>query len=66
MLNVLVLQVAATAAVVFILAGVRVPVQASDIMTRELTHPDPNTRLNAILRYDDYSARKLTSLFFMV
>ncbi|KAK4295652.1 hypothetical protein Pmani_031795 [Petrolisthes manimaculis] len=44
-------EVAATAAVVFILAGVRVPVQASDIMTRELTHSDPNTRLNAILRF---------------
>nr|XP_027221615.1 protein unc-80 homolog [Penaeus vannamei] len=44
-------EVTATAAVVFILAGVRVPAHASDIMTRELTHPDPCTRLNAILRF---------------
>ncbi|XP_042889771.1 protein unc-80 homolog isoform X4 [Penaeus japonicus] len=44
-------EVTATAAVVFILAGVRVPVHTSDIMTRELTHPDPCTRLNAILRF---------------
>ncbi|XP_063871430.1 protein unc-80 homolog isoform X10 [Scylla paramamosain] len=44
-------EVSATAAVVFILAGVRVPAHTSDIMTRELTHPDPNTRLNAILRF---------------
>ncbi|XP_050693714.1 protein unc-80 homolog isoform X3 [Eriocheir sinensis] len=44
-------EVSATAAVVFILAGVRVPSHTSDIMTRELTHPDPNTRLNAILRF---------------
>ncbi|XP_071534011.1 protein unc-80 homolog isoform X8 [Panulirus ornatus] len=44
-------EVTATAAVVFILAGVRVPAHTSDVMTRELTHPDPNTRLNAILRF---------------
>ncbi|XP_042207937.1 protein unc-80 homolog isoform X3 [Homarus americanus] len=44
-------EVTATAAVTFILAGVRVPIYASDVMTRELTHPDPNTRLNAILRF---------------
>lgn len=49
-------QVTATAAVVFILAGVRVPAHASDIMTRELTHPDPCTRLNAILRCISYIA----------
>ncbi|XP_069159541.1 protein unc-80 homolog isoform X1 [Procambarus clarkii] len=44
-------EVTATAAVVFILAGVRIPVHTSDVMTRELTHQDPNTRLNAILRF---------------
>ncbi|CAL4091464.1 unnamed protein product, partial [Meganyctiphanes norvegica] len=44
-------QVSASAAVVFILGGVRVPTHVSDIMTRELTHSDPNTRLNAILRF---------------
>ncbi|XP_066978451.1 protein unc-80 homolog isoform X1 [Macrobrachium rosenbergii] len=44
-------EVTATAAVVFILAGVRIPSHASEIMTTELTHPDPSTRLNAILRF---------------
>ena len=40
----------ATSAVVFILSGVRVPLHASEVMTRELTHSDPSVRLNAILR----------------
>ena len=43
-------QVSSTSAVVFILGGVRMHVHTTDIMTRELTHPDPTTRLNAILR----------------
>ncbi|KAF2352742.1 hypothetical protein FHG87_016501 [Trinorchestia longiramus] len=45
------LKVAATAGVVFIVAGVRVPQYTSDVISRELTHSDPSVRLNAILRF---------------
>lgn len=45
------LQVSATAGVVFIVAGVRIPQYTSDVINRELTHSDPSVRLNAILRF---------------
>jgi len=43
-------EVAATAASLFILAAVRAPNQAMDIMHHGLHHQDPATRINAILR----------------
>lgn len=43
-------EVAATAASLFILCSVKVPQQVSDLMHNSLAHPDPNVRINAILR----------------
>jgi hypothetical protein len=43
-------EVAASAASLFILAAVRAPNQAMDIMHRGLHHQDPAARINAILR----------------
>ncbi|XP_066993860.2 protein unc-80 homolog [Anabrus simplex] len=44
-------EVAATAASLFILAAVRAPNQASDIMHHGLHHQNPSVRINAILRF---------------
>jgi hypothetical protein len=43
-------EVTATAASLFILAAVRAPTQAMDIMHHGLHHQDPAARINAILR----------------
>ena len=43
-------EVAATAVSLFILAAVRAPSQAIDIMQHGLHHQDPAARINAILR----------------
>jgi hypothetical protein len=44
-------EVAAAAATLFILAAVRAPSHASDVMHHGLQHADTSTRINAILRY---------------
>ncbi|GAB6032279.1 hypothetical protein CHUAL_010920 [Chamberlinius hualienensis] len=44
-------QVAASAAVAFILSAIKVPDLASDLLCRELRHEDVNQRINAILRF---------------
>lgn len=43
-------EVAASAAALFILAAVRAPVQATQVMHAALNHQDPAHRINAILR----------------
>jgi protein unc-80 len=43
-------ETAVSAAALFILASVRAPNCASDIMQRALKHKDPNVRIGAILR----------------
>lgn len=43
-------EVAASAAALFILAAVRAPNQATEVMQHALHHQDPATRINAILR----------------
>lgn len=44
-------EVAACAASLFILCSVKVPQQVSDLMHHGLSHPDPSTRINSVLRY---------------
>lgn len=44
-------EIAATAAALYIIASVRAPNFASEIMQRALKHKDPNIRIEAILRY---------------
>ncbi|XP_071051603.1 protein unc-80 homolog isoform X3 [Onthophagus taurus] len=44
-------EVAACAASIFILAAVKCSGQVSEIMQHGLTHPDPTTRINAVLRF---------------
>ncbi|XP_065573108.1 protein unc-80 homolog isoform X4 [Artemia franciscana] len=44
-------EIASTAAAVFVLAAIKVPEVALEIMTRQLTNTDPNTRINAILSF---------------
>lgn len=43
-------EAAASAAALFILAAVRAPVQATQVMQHALHHQDPAIRINAILR----------------
>lgn len=43
-------EVAANSAALFIIASVRAPNFASDIMQRALKHKDPDVRIGAILR----------------
>lgn len=44
-------ETAANSAALFIIASVRAPNFASDIMQRSLKHKDPDVRIGAILRY---------------
>lgn len=45
-------EIAATAAALYVIASVRAPNFASEIMQRALKNKDPNIRIEAILRYD--------------
>lgn len=44
-------ETAASASALFIIASVRAPNSASDVMLRALKHKNPNIRIGAILRY---------------
>lgn len=44
-------EIAATAAALYVIASVRAPNFASEIMQRALKHKDPDIRIQAILRY---------------
>ena len=43
-------ETAANSAAMFIIASVRAPTQASEIMQSALKHKDPDVRIGAILR----------------
>lgn len=45
-------ETAANSAALFIIASVRAPTFASDIMQRALKHKEPDVRIGAILRYE--------------
>lgn len=49
-------ELAASAAALFILASVRAPTHASQLMLRALHHHDPAVRINAILRYHTFTS----------
>lgn len=59
-------ELAASAAALFILASVRAPTHASQLMQRALHHQDPAVRINAILRYIPSSLIFLFSILIFI